>query len=567
MKIKDRIPIERRWLMMQNEMNSWIAGWKDIQRFIVPTRGFFYETIPNWGRSIDHKTQLNGAPYRALRTLASGMTSGLTSPSRPWFKLGLQNHDLMEVEEVKEWLSTAEQRVYNIFSKSNIYGVFTNLYEELGGFGTAATIILEDYDTVIRARNFTAGEYALGQGPDGRVNSFSRRYWMTVGQLVKEFGKENVTPQVLNQYERGIVDPWIRVGHLIDPNDDRIEDKKDYGNKPFRSVQWEVGSPPNMALRISGFDEFPVLGPRWDTTTTAHIYGWGPGHHALGDTKMLMKMERDKLVALDKVVDPPMQQDGTVQGEANTLPGGITRTSSSVPNAGARPAYQISPDLKAIQEAINETKAAIDETFFKDMFLMLSQADDPRMTATEVAERHEEKLLILGPVIERLESEFLDPLIERTFNIAMRTRVIPPPPQILQGQPFKVEYVSTLAQAQRMVGTTAIQQVVSFVGNLAAANPQSLDMVDFDEAVRVYSEMMGIPPKIIRSEDVVQAIRAQKMKQQAAAAASQNLPAMVDGAKTLSDTRLNQNSALDALLGNQPTQGAPAPAGAPGGGQ
>lgn len=557
MKIKQRTFIERRFNLMRNELQKWIAGYRDIQRFIAPTRGFFFDTVPNAGRTIDHKTQLDGGPQRALRTLAAGMTSGLTSPARPWFKIGLQNKDLMEIDPIKIWIGVVEDRIRSIFSKSNIYGAFNNTYEELGAFATASMFIAEDFDTVIRARTFTAGEYFIGTDPHGRVNSFGRLFWMTIGQLVEEYGEDNVTPQVLNQYQQGIVDPWIRVAHLIEPNDDRIPDRSDFLNKPFRSVTWEWGSPTEMALRISGYEEFPVLVPRWDLTTTAFLYGFGPGHYSLGDVKMLMRQKKDYLVALNKSIDPPVVLGPNVQGEANMLPGGVTRSSATTDGA-AKPAYQINPNLEAIKEGIQATKADIDSTFYKDLFLMLEGLDAGKMTAYEVSKRYEEKLLQLGPVIERLEGDLFDPLIERTFKIGLRTGVIPPPPPEAQGQELKVEYISVLAQAQKLVGGTAIEQVLSFVGSLAGADPSALDNINFDEAIREYADLHGLPAKILNSAEVVASIRKAQAQRQAQAEAQQRTMALAEGAKTLSQTKVGSGNALEALTGVQPAQGAAA---------
>lgn len=551
MKIKERKKIETRFRAMMNEMDSWKPGWRDIQRFILPTRGFFDQSTPNQGKKIDHKTILDGRPGRAARTLAAGMLAGLASPSRPWFRLGLSDPAMSALDSVKRWLEICQDQLNLIFSKSNIYEVLHTIYEELGGFGTGTATVLEDFKDVIRGRSFTAGEFALGQGADGRINSFARTYQMTVGQLVEQFGEKNVSPSVLNSFKSGKVDNWIKVNHLVEPNDDRIADKSDFFNMEYRCIYWENGSSEDTCLQITGFEEWPFLTPRWDTTTTAYIYGYGPGHNALGDSKQLQKMQQDKLIALDKLIDPPIQKDGTVQGEANTLPGGVTTSSLSAPNSGVRPAYQIAPDMEHIQQNIDMTAQSIDEEFFKPLFLMISQSDNERKTAYEVSKRYEEKLLLLGPVIERQEDEALEPLIVRSFNIALRAGVIPPPPPEIQGQELKIEYISILAQAQKMVATAAIEKVMAFVGSLAAANPDVYDNVDFDATVRDYADMNGIPQNIIRSEAMVQSLRKEKQKaaQQAQAAAA--LPTMVDGAKTLSETKIGQNSALDVLMGKQ----------------
>lgn len=546
-----RKPFQDRFGALKSEAEQWRPAWRDIQTYIAPTRGFF-DDVPNQGRRIDHKKVINSHATRALRTLAAGMTSGLTSPSRPWFRLGLADQELAEYQPIKEWLQAVQQGMMAVFSKSNVYGALNSVYSEVGGFGTAACMILPDYHDVIRARVFTCGEYALGTGADNRVNAFARKHYMTVGQLVEEFGLERVSPSVRLLWQSGQsvnIDRWIGVCHLIERSRRQMSGAYAAAQRmPYVSAYWEDGSPGDSFLRLSGFEEFPVLAPRWDRTTSADIYGRSPGWEVLGDVKMLQKMEIAKLKALDKVVDPPMQADASVE-EVNTLPGGITRYSSAVPNAGARPLFQISPDFQMIEQSISKTEYRISEGLYANLFMMIAQADRPNMTAREIVERHEEKLLMLGPVLESLESELLDPLIDRTFSVMLRAGMVPPAPEALQGRDLKVEYISLLAQAQKMVGTTAIEQLAAFAGSLAPVYPSALDNFDPDAAISEYGEMLGVPPRLVRSPEEVAALRAQKARQAQAVEATQVIPSVVAGAKTMSETKMGQNSALDMLMG------------------
>lgn len=543
----ERKQYEDRFKALMAEMENWKTAWKDIQAYISPTRGHFDDKSPNQGQEIDHKTILNGHASRALGKLASGMTSGLTSPSRPWFKLGLSDDDLQQFDPVKEWLGVVQERMLGVFAKSNIYGALNGIYYETGGFGTAAMAILPDHEDVIRARLFTCGEYALGTGPDCRTNAFARRQWMTVGQIVREYGINNVSVTTRQLYNDRKVDTWVQVSQLIQPNPE-ANGSPMMMRKAYRSVHWENNSPTDTFLRVGGFRRFPILAPRWNTTTTADVYGRGPAWDALGDVKMLQKMEKDALMALDKVADPPVQADGNVVEQVNLLPGGLTRSSNTSPNAGVRPVYQLNPDFNAIESKIQNTKQAISEAFYADLFLMISQVGGGKMTAREVVERHEEKLLMLGPVLERLESELLDPLIDLTFETMMDAGLIPPPPEELQGMDLNIEYISMLAQAQKMVGTTAVEQLLAFAGNLAGVKPAILDKIDEDEAMDQYAGMLGTPPKIVRSAEVVAQIRKKRDDDAKAAQIAATVPALVTGAKTLSETKIGENSALDALM-------------------
>ena len=548
-----RVTYQKRIEALRAERDSWLPACKDIQKYIAPTRGFFDGQLPNYGTKIDHKTILDGHASRSLNILASGMTSGMTNPSRPWFKLSLSDQNLATYGPVKEWMGIVQERMFAIFAKSNIYGALNSLYHEVGAFGTAAMILVEDFDTVIRARNFTMGEYVLGCGSNGKVNTFGRDYSMTAIQLVEEFGEDNVSINVRNALSNNTPDKFFKIRCLIEPNDDRVEGRKDFQGKRYRSIYWEASTPEiDKFLDIRGFDDFPVMAPRWDTTTTADVWGRGPGWEALGDVKMLQKMKKTFLLSLDKVADPPVQVDANVEGDIDLLPGGVTRSSSSSPNAGVRAAYEVNPDIKAMDASIQQVKQAINSYFFADLFLMIYQADRPDMTAREIVERHEEKLLMLGPVLDRLESELLDPLIERTFMIMLRNGLIPPPPEELQGQEWHVDYISMLAQAQKMVGLTAIEQAARFTGSLVSVYPESADNFDADEAIRNYGEMLGTPPKVIRSPEALQALREARAKAQQEQKAKEDALIAANQAKVLSDTKVGDSTALNELLGVGP---------------
>lgn len=557
----DRWPFQVRSGRMWNEAMTWYPAWKELAQFCNPTRGFFFDDIPNRGKQIDFKTVIDGHARRACRTLASGMTSGLTSPSRPWFRLGLPDPGLADFMPAKIWLDEVQNRMLDVFAKSNIYGVLHSMYEEIGTFGTACSFLEEDDRDVIRGRVYTAGEYFLACGPDGRVNAFYRRFWMSTFQMVEQFGEENCTPAVQAEFKNNS-DVWHKVHHLVEVNDDRLPQYKDWRNMPFRSVYWEDGSQTTNYLRIGGYEEFPCLTPRWDTTTTADSYGRGPGWDALGDVKMLQKERREGLTALAKVVNPPMQKDGSVQGSVNTMPGGITESSANTPNAGLRPAYQINPDLNAMRQEVQDTKKAISEAFFADLFLMMQDDTRSNITATEIAERQAEKLQILGPVLERLENELLNPLIERTFAIMLRKGLLPPPPPEIANSPIKIQYISILAQAQKMASVTAIDQWTGGIIGEAqnTGDFEMLDIIDFDEKNAEKADMLGVPAKIVRNQDAMAQRRQARAQAQEAAKQAEMMNVGADtgakaasAVKSLSDAGVGggadgSNSALDALM-------------------
>jgi hypothetical protein len=534
---------------LKAESLTWLPAYTDIKNLVAPTRGFFNDQ-PNRGKTIDHKNLLDSHATWAMKVLASGMTSGLTSPSRPWFRLAIADNELMKSKAVKSYLEDVQNALMGVFSKSNFYGILNSAYEELASFGTASFSLEEDFKDIVRGKNFTAGEYRIGLDQNGRANQFAREMWYTVSQLVNEFGIDKVSLQTKLAFENKRYAEWVKVYHLISPNYDRDPHKKDNHNMPYYSIYWEQSHQIGQYLQRGGYEDFPIICPRWSVTTTSDIYGKSPAWEGLGDIKMLQKLQRKKFEALDKIIDPPVQVDSSIDDlTVNTLPGGVSRISSSNPNGGVRPAYQINPDLSAIEYSIKATKDSISKFFFTDMFLMMANDTRSGVTAREVIERHEEKLLMLGPILERIENEMLDPCIDRTYGILERSGALPPAPPELQGMHIKVEYISTLAQAQKMVGTTAISQTAQFIGNLAGANPAVLDIFDFDEAAIEYAELVGVSPKIMRSKDEVAKLRQDRAEAQQRQQQMEQTQQMVSGAKVLSDTKVGTNSALDSLLG------------------
>lgn len=547
----ERKPFEQRFNSLKLAASSWLPIWRDIRDNINPMAGMFSGEKPGDARAIDHRVILDGTPIRAAEDFASGLSAHLTSPSRPWWKPTLDDPDLSEYEPVKIWLSDLERRMYAIQHGSNIHNVLNVDYGEYGSFATSAMALLEDRQDLMRGRNYTIGEYYVGAGADGRINAFAYEYHRTVGQLVEQYGLKKVSHNVKRQWEKKNLDTWIKCLLVVMPNPERDTTKLDNQNMEYSMAAWEEGTSDGSFLDLSGFQEFPFIVSRYKIRGQS-VWGVGsPGWTAKGDAKMLQKMQRDRLIQIEKVGDPPMQADATADGNVVTLPGGLTRTSSLSRDQGVRPAYQIAPDLTGLLETIRETRQAVNEAHFKNLFLLLSQDEAAGRTKHEIVERNSERLTMLGPLVERLYTEKLAPLIRRQFSMMWRAGQIPPPPPEIDGRAINIELISVLAQAQKAVGTRAIDETLAFVGEVAKTIPEAIDNVDADEAIRARSKMVGVPPRIIVSPDVL----AKKRKARAEAAQQMaqvdDMERMANIAKTASETKLGDDSALDAVVPRQ----------------
>ncbi|BCB27049.1 phage head-tail connector protein [Sulfurimicrobium lacus] len=532
-----------RWGQLQNERASWMPHWQDISDYLLPRSGRFFVQDRNRGEK-RHNNIYDSTGTRALRVLAAGMMAGMTSPARPWFRLTTSDPQLDESAAVKTWLADVTRIMQMVFAKSNTYRALHSMYEELGAFGTASSIVLPDFDSVIHHYPLTTGEFAMATDHRGRVNTLFREFQMTVAQAVREFGRDNCSTAVQNLFDRGTLEAWISVTHAIEPRADRDQTKRDDRNMAWKSIYYESGGNEERILRESGFKDFPALCPRW-ATTGGDVYGNSPAMEALGDIKQLQHEQLRKAQGIDYKTNPPLQVPTSMKNrEAETLPGGISYVDMTGPNGGIKTAFEVNIDLSHLLMDIQDVRERIKGSFYADLFLMLANNTNPSMTATEVAERHEEKLLMLGPVLERLHNEILDPLIEMAFSRMVEANIVPPAPEELQGRDLNVEFVSMLAQAQRAIATNSVDRFVGNLGAVANIKPEVLDKFDADRWADAYADMLGIDPELIVPGDKVALIR----QQRAQAAQAQQQAAMLnqgaDTAQKLGGVDTSKQSAL-----------------------
>lgn len=544
----ERTKMLNRWSALKSERASWIGHYQEISSFLLPRSGRFLLEDRNKGAK-RHNAIYDSTGTRALRVLCAGLMGGATSPARPWFRLSVQDKELAKSESVKVWLDQVTSMILAVFAKSNTYRALHMMYGEMSGFGTGANLITSDYKDVIRHFPLATGEYCLAQDDRGEVCTVYREFQMTVGAMVMQFGLANVSHAVRNLHDRGSLDSWITVVHAIEPRLERDTGKMDPQNMAWRSVYFEYGVDNDRVLRESGFKRFAAICPRWEVGSGSDIYGHSPGMEALGDIKQLQHQNLRLGQGIDYQTKPPLQVPLTMKNQAiDTLPGGISYYDSATANGKIESAWNVNLRLDHLQMNMNDVRQRVQQAFYTDLFLMLSNLDKTGMTATEVAERHEEKLLMLGPVIERLDNEALNPLVDNAFDQLLMAGALPPPPPDLNGQQLEVQYTSVLAQAQRAVATNGVDRFVGNLGQIATFKPGVLDNFNEDEWARSYSDMLGVAPNLIVPSNQVAIIRDQRAKAQAAAQQAAMLEQASVSARNLGATPTTGGNAASDIM-------------------
>jgi hypothetical protein len=544
--IADIKNMHKRWGALESDRSSWISHYKEISQYILPRSGRFFINDRNKGQK-KHNSIYDSTGTRALRVLAAGLMGGATSPARPWFRLATFDRDMMEYGPVKLWLNQCTTSMLDIFQRSNTYRTLHMLYEELGAFGTAASVMMEDFDHVIHHYPLTAGEYCLAMDEKGEVDTLYRKFTKPVSSMVREFGLTNCSARVQNMYARSEYDTQIPILHVVEPRFDRDPKMMDSRNMAWKSCYIEEGVS-DRYLREGGMKSFRVLPPRW-ALTSGDTYGHGPTMEGLGDIKQLQHQQLRKAECIDYMTKPPViLPTGMKNTPINSMPGGKSFYDMNSPSHGTRNLFEVNLNLQHLLGDIQDVRERINSTFYTDLFLMLANDTRSGVTATEVAERHEEKLLMLGPVLERLHNELLDPLVSMTFQRMISAGLVPPPPQELHGQELNVEFVSVLAQAQRAVGVNGIDRYLNTIGSIAQMKPDVLDKVNTDHIADIYADMLGIDPEIVIGGDQVALIRDQRAKAQQQAAQAEQAAQLANTAKTLAQapTGGEQNALTDA---------------------
>jgi hypothetical protein len=571
---------QKQVVMLDGELQSFLPAYRDLSDHFSPRRARFYTSDVNKGDRRNQKI-LNCDPVLAVKTLRAGMMGGLTSKSRPWFKYTIADQELSNFGSVKRWLHQVTEIIRASFARSNVYNTLNMVYGDLGVYGTAPFSFEENFDKVFHSMSFPVGSYRIAQDEFGRVNTFSRDYKMTVRQAIHKFGVinedsgkidfKNISGFVKDAWEQGNYEYWIGVSHMIQPNDYYEPERGaiDSKFKRFASCYWETGSSTggsgtydtrsdrDVFLSERGYQRFPILCPRWERTGEDPYATDSPGMTSIGDNKQLQYGEKRSAEVIEKKVRPPMVAPTSLKNAmVNQLPGGVTWVDSTSGSQKFEPAFNVVQDIGELEEKQRKIESRIDRSFYVDLFRMYASIEDRERTARENDYRNEERLQALGPVIEQIDLDQNDPMLDLAFDYHIDQRLLPPPPKELQGHELKVEYMSAMHLAQKALGVGTIERFARFVGEVGAVDTSVYKKVNTGKMVEIYADSLGVPPDIMRTDEEVEEIDAQMQAAQQKAERMQMIQQGAETAKTLSETDVEQPSALKSITqqlnGGQP---------------
>lgn len=537
---------------LETVRSNHLRDWQKITQVIRPSRGLYLSSSSELSKR--PTSVINSTPAVASRTLQAGMISGASSPAYAWFKFEFQDPERNKHLPSKAVLEERQIICMEYLASSNFYQVVQTLYGDAADFGNGAGLIVKGLRDPFSAKIYSPGEYVIDVDENGDINTFISEREFTVLQLMQnEDFRPRLSERVKQAYSNGNYGEKVAIVQSIEPNVELQDGKATWHGKPYVKLIFEKDNSnegENNFLDVSGYDEWPGIDLRWDVAS-GNIWAQGPGLLALGDALALQTMEFRDAQIVEKAAVPSLQAPISLKNKnISQAPGGITYYDPYSSNgAKIEPLYTISPGiLSALDAKIARTESRINEVYYKDLFLMLATTDRREITAREVEEKHQEKLLGLGPVLQRTHRDTLSNALIRVYKMLDRAGLFPPAPADLIGSSITIRYTSALAYAQKAAGATSLERFFGFTGNLVQAYPKVAFKVNPLKGINYYADSIGVPAEVLETDEVAEknfssAQQASAAPQQAAAVKD-----MAQGAALLSQTDTSRPSALQFLL-------------------
>ncbi|UDQ99383.1 portal protein [Lentisphaerota bacterium WC36G] len=556
--------MQEKYDYLLSKRKAYDSNYSDVKKYITPDRGRYLsgDSKSDASSNLDYSQITNSRQCMASTIFVSGLQSGTTPKTTPWFEYVAPDIELMKIPRVAQWCKEINTITRKQTFASNFYDTSYNVYWELGNMGTAPMSLVDNnsgiYGSLVNCRSYTAGEYVLDLNSNLQVDTFYFIQFMTARQMVEHFGIDKVSSTVKDAYKDNNHSDTFKVIQAIEPNDERIDFNRSLtGNRAFRSVYFEADNNDSNNkgdgfLRVRGFEEFPIICPRYRTTSD-DIYGTSPAFMAMPDIKMLQSLELEFLKALKKVISPPLSVNQGIH-KPNIAPGAINYNTGVYNEDAIKPLFQINPDLQNMFHKIKEVEEKIKEIFHNDLFLRMSSggAATKRMTVPEVQLLNDERIRIISPTLDKFHYEFLKPAMRRWLIINERNGLFerfPIPPELLEAG-FTVDFTSSLMQAQKALESVPIERGASFFTNLAAVAPEVVKLVNWEETAREYAHSIGFRGKVLKShEEFTSEVQAEAEQ----VAAVNQAAALREGAETAKV--MNEAAQDNPMLENAYTNG------------
>lgn len=500
----------RRHGQMVSDRQMYERVWQEVARRVLPRLAEFTGQRTKGDERSEYIFD-STAPL-ALERFAAAMDSMNTPRAQMWHKLKPRNEDLAEDMAVKRWLERVNKQLWNLrySPTSNFASQIAECYMQLGAFGTTCLQVEDEIGKGVRYRAIPLTEVYIDEDAQGRIDTVHRAFKMTARQAVQKWGKA-APPSIAEAAEKQPLREFEFI-HCVKPNEERDANRRDYRGMPIASyyLHRETGT----ILGEGGFRKMPYLVTRY-LTAPREKYGRSPAMTVLPDIRMINEMAKTILRNAHKAVDPPLllNDDGALQ-PFQTRPGGMN---FGMVDENGRPKVvplQTGGDIGLGVDLLEERRRVINDAFLVTLFQVL--VEGPQMTATEVLQRAQEKGALLGPIVGRLQTEMLGPMIERELDILNAAGALDDMPDNLvrEGGDIEIEYDSPITRAMKAEENVGLFRTIEGLGPISKINPNVMRRFNWDEIASGMAANNGLPAKWVYSDEEMAEMQEREAAQQ-----------------------------------------------------
>ncbi len=469
-----------RFQKAKSARSGWETPWQECYEYALPHRESMFNPTHS---PIDHL--FDGTAPDSVDQLAALILSEMTPPWMRWFQL-TAGSDLSaeESDQIAPTLNTISEALQTNFDRSNFALEVHQCYLDLITAGTACLLFEEAPLGAPSAFRFTAiplSEVYLAEGPSGRLDTTFRESQMDTDTLRARFPQATIPEK-----DKPTQDKTVTVIEAVTP-----APKGGYTYTAFLhpDSQHDSLNGTDSVLKEAFFETSPFISFRW-LKAPGEVYGRSPVMKALPDIKTANKVVELILKnASIAVTGIWLAEDDGVLNPANIhlTPGAIIP--KAMGSKGLTP-LEAPGKFDVSQLMIEDLRKRIQHALLGDR---LGEIKSPNMTATEVLERSDEMMRILGATYGRLQTELLMPLIERAVNLLRKRGEIPE--IFVDGRLLKVSYKSTRAEKQAQIDANNALLWLSSIIKLGEAGLQHVDIGGF---VKWLGCKLNVPENIIR---------------------------------------------------------------------
>lgn len=482
----------------KSAFNEYRSVLEDAYTYALPDKGYF-NTLTGGKRTtkIYDSTAILG-----LGTYADKVQQNLVPPWRQWFLL-VPGSEIPEDlhDDIQPQLDEISEVLYDHINHSNFN---TKMNEALQDVGISTGIITcEEGDGVESSLTFDSipiEDVALEQSPNGMIENLYRTFKIKVRDIETDIQGAELSPLLQKKLSEDD-NAQVELVECVIKNKDRKYEHTIY-HEEDKSILFDVvdDSSPYIVFR--------------ERVTSKGVYGMGRIIQLLQDIKVLNKIvEMDLKNAGLAISGVYTAADDGVLNPYNVklIPGTIIPVASNNNAAPSLRPLERSGDFQIAQIKIDQKQELINKTLFGMPLGSITRT--PVRTATEVDARSNETFEMTSAAFSRFQTELLERLIKRMVDVLQKAGKIAP--IVIDGKEITIKFTSPMAKQQDRVDVGVITEYAQVLAATGIPLEEIAKYVKFEEIPGYIGENMGLPSKLLRTEEesnVYQMQQAQSMQ-------------------------------------------------------